>query len=304
MQQRVEEVSRTNDKILATLTSKGPCLPVQIAREIGFSPMFASAFLSELKAGDKVKLSNMRVGSSPLYYLPGQENLLEKFSGYLNQREKEAFFLLKEKRVLSDNEQPPVMRVALRAIKDFAHPVKIRAGSESKLYWRYFELAEEEVVRFVREGAPTVSVKPKEVEKKKEEVRNEKGPRAEVEKALMEEERPLAEIRKRKVEQSEFVISVKDYLSAKEIEVLEVISEKKREFEAKVRIDTLLGKQEFYLVAKEKKSVNENDFAMALQKAQGKKMPALVMATGEMNKKGREHFEEWGNLVKWEKLSF
>ena len=55
----VEGVKRSRDRILSTLRFKGPCLPVQIAREINFSPLFAYAFLSDLKAKGQVKLSNM-----------------------------------------------------------------------------------------------------------------------------------------------------------------------------------------------------------------------------------------------------
>jgi len=125
-----------------------------------------------------------------------------------------------------------------------------------------------------------------------------------INKNLIEEERPLAEKKKIKVKDNEFVINVKDYLRAKDIEILEVLSERKRDFEARIRIDTMLGKQEFYLMAKDKKTVSDNDFAVALQKAQSKKMLAAVMATGSLNKKGKEHLEQWGNLVKYEKLKF
>jgi hypothetical protein len=309
--QNLEGVSRSKDKILSTLRLKGPCLPVQISKEIDFSPLFASAFLSELKSEGKVKISNMRVGSSPLYFLEGQEHMLDKFSGYLNHREKEAFALLREKLVLADSEQSPVMRVALRAIKDFAHPVKLRVDGESKHYWKYFSMSDEQVSGIVKKGiksmkvtSPKQQIVPKEtpikqtvreevVVKKEEPIRQ-----------IVEEERPLAEKKKVKVQESEFVINVKDYLRAKDIEILEVFAERKRDFEGRIRIDTLLGKQEFYLVAKDKKSVSSDDFSVALQKGQSEKMLAVLMSTGELNKGGREHLEQWGNLVKWEKLKF
>jgi hypothetical protein len=306
--QDLEGVNRSKEKILSTLRMKGPCLPVQIAKEINFSPLFASAFLSELKAEGKVSISNLRVGSSPLYFLPGQENMLEKFSGYLNQREKEAFALLKEKQFLEDREQSPILRVALRAIKDFAQSVKVRIGDESKLFWKYFTLSEEDVISMVKSGMKRalVPVKPKveesKIEPKKEEISSEVH--SEVSSRFIEDERPLAEKKKQKVQESEFVINVKDFLRAKDIEILEVIAERKKDFEARVGIDTLLGKQEFYLVAKDKKSVNDNDFAVALQKGQSKKMPAALMSTGDLSKKGKEHLESWGNLVKFEKLKF
>jgi hypothetical protein len=318
--QDLEGVTKSKDRILSTLRLKGPCLPVQIAKSIEFSPLFASAFLSELKSEGRVKISNMRVGSSPLYYLDGQEEMLEKFSGYLNQREKEAFFLLKDKKVLVDDEQTPVMRVALRAIKDFAYSIKIRMNGEMKLFWKYFSVDDGEIAKVIK-GGPVLKKEvvekpePKKVEEVveervenkedvKEEPKKEFSPRIEVQKALEGEKRPLAEKKKQKVVDNEFVINVKDYLRAKEMEILEVYAERKREFEARVRIDTMLGKQEFYLVAKDKKSVGENDFAMAWQKGQEKKVLGMVMCTGVLNKKGKEHYEQWNNLVKWERLRF
>lgn len=308
---RVENLGVSKEKILSTIRIHGPSLPVQISKAIDFSPLFTSAFLSELKGEGKLHISNMRVGSSPLYYLPGQEHQLEKFTAYLNQREREAFQLLREKKVLEDSEQGPIIRVALRAIKDFAHPVKIRVEGEAKLFWRYFSLTDNDVAEFVNKGR--IGEKPKEekiIEKKEVEIKEEKAEeavKAEVKKDLrreLEEERPLAEKRQARSKDSEFGISVKDYLQSKEIEVLEVLSEKKKELEAKVRVDAPFGKQSFYLIAKDKGSTTDNDLTMAFQKAQSEKMPALVMSTGDLNKKGKTHLEQWGNLVKFEKLKF
>ena len=139
-----------------------------------------------------------------------------------------------------------------------------------------------------------------EIVEKKEEKKEDK----QEEKEIVEEERPLAEKKKLKAQESEFVINVKDYLRAKDIEITEIISEKKKEFEAKIRIDTMFGKQEYYLTAKDKKNITDNDLVFALQKAQTKKMPASVMSTGEMNKKAKEHIRQWNNLIKFEKLGF
>ena len=77
---------------------KGPSLPVFIAQETGLSILFASAFLSELIADKRLKISNMHVGSSPLYLVPGQEPMLENFSQYLKNKEKEAY-LFKRKEI-------------------------------------------------------------------------------------------------------------------------------------------------------------------------------------------------------------
>ncbi|MBU0978076.1 MAG: hypothetical protein KKD18_06670, partial [Nanoarchaeota archaeon] len=77
---------------------------------------------------------------------------------------------------------------------------------------------------------------------------------------------------------------------------------KKKEFEAKIRINTDLGRQTYYLIAKDKKLVSDNDLTQAEKKARGEKLPAVFMSQGDLSKKGRAHLEAWGNLVRFEKL--
>lgn len=296
----VEKLNTSKERILSTMRLRGPVLPVQVAKEINFSPLFASAFLSELKDEGKIKISNMRVGSSPLYYLPGQEEMLERFVPYLNQREKEAFVKLKQEKVLEDAEQDPVVRVALRAIKDFAIPMQVRVNGEMKLFWKHFVLSDIDFESALK-GKP----EEKKVEEKQEEIKEEVIKEEVVqEMKLFEEERPLAEKKKEKVADNGFVINLKDYLARKEIEILHVVAEKKKEFEAKVRINTDFGRQTYYLIAKEKASASDADLVKADKKARSEKLPAVFMVPGDLNKKGREFLEHWGNLVRFEKLEF
>src|SRR3989344_6801922 len=145
MSVNLEKLNRNKDQILSLINMRGPSLPVQIARTISLEPLFASAFLSELYAEGRIKLSNLRVGSSPLYYSSGQEHMLEKCVEHLNQREKEALRLLKKENILEDEKLSPVTRVALRAIRDFAIPVKIRIKEDSKLFWKYFLLPDSDI---------------------------------------------------------------------------------------------------------------------------------------------------------------
>ena len=102
------------------------------------SILFTSAFLSELLAEKRIKISNMKVGSSPLHFISGQETRLENFSQHLKSREKDAYELLREKKFLKDSEQEPAIRVALRAIKDFAISFK----KNNVIIWRYFTASE------------------------------------------------------------------------------------------------------------------------------------------------------------------
>jgi len=122
------------EKIIRSLEEKGPSLPVQLAKVTGLNSIFTSAFLSELASEGIVKISNMKVGGSPLYFVPNKINMLENFTNYLGPKEREAQTLLKEKNFLEDREQTPVIRVALRSLKDFAIPLK----TGDRIVWKYF----------------------------------------------------------------------------------------------------------------------------------------------------------------------
>ena len=96
-----QSASEIKEKILSTLRLRGPSLPVHIAKQTDLSILFSSAFLSELLSEGKIKMSHMKVGSSQIYHLPGQEARIENFSQHLNPKEKEAFTLLKDKKILN-----------------------------------------------------------------------------------------------------------------------------------------------------------------------------------------------------------
>lgn len=343
----IQRLSNSKDKILSTIRIKGPSLPVHIAKALETSPLFASAFLSELYSDKEIKMSNMKVGNSPLYYITGQEHLLEKFVNYLNTREKEAFFLLKEKKILNDEKQTPVIRVALRAIKDFAIPIRARINNEPKLFWKYFQLSEEELREKLQEimGIPkpyqttrkpeipevteekqaekpipsrTASESKKQnisaktddkvirddSESEKETISSKTDTQIKIDdNKISKDIKKLSKKRKTKPVDLAFTNNVRDYLRAKDIEIIDSISEKKREYISKVRIDTLLGKQEYLLIAKDKKKITENDINLAIQKSQAEKMPAFLISPGDIDKKAIPHLEDWKNLIKFEKVN-
>ncbi len=318
----VQKVVQTKDRIMETIKIKGPTYPAQIARQAGLSPLFTAAFLSELVKERKLKLSNMKVGSSPIYFIPGQENQLENFTEYLNHKEKEAFQKIKEEEMLQDEEQEPAIRVALRKIKDFAIPVQVRIDGETKLFWRYFQFQESETRNKIRELlSPQQSKKPEEkpkeeikpiIEQKPKPIENQtpiqqtpQQPQKQetlIAKPLIEQDNQIKPKPIKKLQTSEFAESIKDYLAAKEIEILQELSIKKKEFTGKVRIDTLFGKQGFYLIAKDKKKVNQDDLTIAIQTAQTEKMPALFISPGSLDKNASTYLEEYKNLIKFDKV--
>ena len=66
-------------KVISTIRMNGPVIPSKIAKALGTDIIMASAVLSELTSSKKVKISKLKVGGSPVYYLTGQENRLENF---------------------------------------------------------------------------------------------------------------------------------------------------------------------------------------------------------------------------------
>ena len=293
----MQKLLRDKDLILTSISTKGPSLPVHVARAANLSILFASAFLSELYSEGKVKMSRMKVGSSSLYYLTGQEAQLENFVEYLNSKEKEAFYLLKKEKILSDEIQSTAIRVALRAIPDFAIPIKLNIDGEQKICWRYFLIPDSAIKSIAQEYF--------DLEKKN---KSESQTSLIQKSAELTQEEKIQKIQTRKAREkiqngeSAFTKKVKLHLTKHNVEVLSIILEKKKDFLARACINALFGKQEYYLIAKDKKKINEDDLAIALQKAQTEKMPALFLSTGDIDKKSISYLNEWRNLIKFEKI--
>src|SRR3989344_6214488 len=110
----------TNDDVLALVRQRGPILPIHISKHINDNILMTSARLSELLSYKKIKISNIKVGGSPLYYFEGQEIKLQNFADNLRGVERKAYDMLLENKLLRDTTQEPAIRVALRQIKDFA----------------------------------------------------------------------------------------------------------------------------------------------------------------------------------------
>lgn len=163
-----------NQKILEIIRSKGPIIPSQIAKETKESLLFSSARLAELLSSKHLKISHIKIGGSPLYYLAGQESRLQEFSTYLKGPEKDAFMLLQQQQIIDETAQEPVVRVALRNMKDFAIPLEVIYNNEKKIFWKWYLLSSDAVQEKIRQhlnpSTKTVELmaKPQATEPKKE----------------------------------------------------------------------------------------------------------------------------------------
>ena len=151
----------SRDRILSYISARGPTLPVAIAKDVSTTILLASAMLSELSGTGKLKVSKLKIGSSPLYYLPGQEEKLENFSDSLIPREREAFELLRNTKVLRDNDLDPIMRICLKEIKDFASPLQVTLNGTKEIFWKWYSLQDYEVEKRIRALlVPSIQKKP------------------------------------------------------------------------------------------------------------------------------------------------
>lgn len=311
----------TKENIVEIMKIRGPSLPVHISQATGINSLFAGAFLSELLGDKIIRISNMKVGGSPLYYLPGQEEQLEKFYTYMPGKEKEAFLLLKEKKILEDDKLEPAIRVALRSIKDFSFPLVLNHQDSRILFWRFHSFAESQAkemiellinsrkpVQLIIPSQPVIQPEIPQVKIEQEIIKEiisefpAKVHHKPDKSAKVEKEKPLITLKpeKKPQEKSDFVNKVISSLESENIEILEEIGFKKKEYSAIVRINSDLGKIKFLAIAKEKKAITENDLALALSNT---KIPLLFITPGEPNKKALAYLEQNSSVVKFKKLS-
>jgi len=271
-------IKEKKNKIVEIIKQKGPLLPIQIYRDLGLTLLVTSALLSEMVSERVLKISHIKLGNSPLYFLPGQEHLLEKFVSYLNDKEKEAFSLLKNRQVLQDTDIQPVYRVALRNIKDFAIPMKVNINGEERIFWRFYMLPKDNAVEEIR----------RKIYGKQEYKETEKREK----KSELEKERK----REGKVE-TPFKIKVYEYLKKKNIEIIEEREMKKKNITLRVILESNIGKIEMLVIAKDKKIVTQNDLTLALSEGQKSKLPVLLLSSGKISKRLNEEIENFKSYL-------
>ena len=137
------------EKILELAKSK-PITPAEVASELKINLILAAAILSELASKKEIKISNLKVGSSPLYFLPGNEKQLLNFVEYLNEKELQALEFLKASRIVLEKDLDPLKRVCLRQIKDFALPIEIEIDGRKSKGFKYFELDDDEFIYWIK----------------------------------------------------------------------------------------------------------------------------------------------------------
>lgn len=298
-------------KIEAIIKSRGPSLPSHVSNQIELSLLFTSALLSEMVAEKTLRLTHLKIGGSPLYYLAGQEQQLENFINNLPTQEKEVVRILKEKRILEDDKLTPLQRVALRNTKDFAIIVKHKLGDREKVFWQYYLVPEEEANKEIKniidkemEKLKIAEAKPQILEAKPETIQiKEVKPQPEIpveEKIQTKEpkEKLLHEIKPKKRARKKtdvFIEKVLENLKKKNIEILREIKQENKICIALV--DSEIGLLKFLVYGINKKTLNEADLSLASTQGQEEKLPVLLVTQGKLTKKASEYLKKLSNLT-------
>ena len=294
-----------SETILSFIKARGPIIPVQVSKEIKDSILMASARLSELLDAKKIKISSLKVGGSPLYYLAGQEEMLQSFASNLSHMEKKAYDLLFQSKVLQDSAQEPAVRVALRQIKDFAVPLNVTYNDKKEVFWKWYVFGNNEAESIIKETLSKAPVQKQvkedpalepSVPNTEKNVIDEKPASSESQKTLLKKE---AIKKPKQLEDKGHEKRVINFFTGNKISVIESVKSKKTsELDFIVDLLTSIGSIRYFCKYRGKKSVNEADLSSALVQAQSKNLPLLFLSSGALTKKAQEMLnKELKNII-------
>lgn len=285
-------------EVLNVVRSKGPVQPAQVATTVNTNILFASAILSELVQNKLVKITYIKRGGSPFYYVAGQEQKLMDLAQFLKGKVKEAYDLLSEKLIIKDNGALPWQRVALRELKDFAVALPVNYKGNQEIFWKWYLMPNDEakpLIKKVLTGENKVEEIPEkeEVEEKQEEVVQQKLVK---ESAIVKE--PVAEVKQevppivKEESEENYIDLIKNFISSKEMYIISHnVVRKEREFNYVVDVPSNLGKLRYFVKFKNKKKITDKDLFSALDEAKEKNLPVLFLTNGELTKKAQEYVD-------------
>ncbi|HLD79525.1 MAG TPA: hypothetical protein VJA18_03120 [Candidatus Nanoarchaeia archaeon] len=309
------------DKILFFLRTIGPTIPSKVAKHINTEILLASAHLSDLVAQGKVKVSHLKIGGSPLYYLAGQEEKLYHFAaGNLNPKDFQVLEKLKEKRILRESSLDLLSKVALRSLHDFAVPLHVTIAGNKELFWKWHLLSDQEMNDSIRailyppaqeqklpaestlepgleqqQATSNLAAEIKKLEaqqtlipEKTEQQKNIEQKPASAEEVVTPRVKARSQ-RKKVSADDQFIPLLEEYFNGRSIQIQEQETLRRNtEINLLIRVPSVVGKLTYFCKAKKKAKCDEGDLSAAYMEAQIKKLPLLFLYTHELNKKAQE----------------
>ncbi len=299
------------DRILQFISTSGPTTPSKVAKMINTDSLLASAHLSDLSSQKKVRVSNLKIGGTPLYYIPGQEERLYTFAhGNINPKDFEVLEFLKEKKILREQELELLPRVALRGLKDFAVPFNVTMHGETELFWKFYLVSDDERDVLVRtmltpatQEAPVSPLSDSMLMQEEFEKATAQTKLVADEPVRVVEKEEVVEVlrtdrsvpkvkekpRKKKVIEDTFSEDIELFFKRLKIVIEQKETLRKNaEMNYFVKVPSVVGQMRYFCKAKNKAKCDERDLSAAYMEAQMKKLPLLFLYTDELNKKAQE----------------
>lgn len=287
-------IQELRDKILEIVKKEGPILPAQVSQKVVSNVLFTAAILSDLVRQGQVQISKARIGNSPVYYAKGQEPKLQMLYKHLGEKPRKVYEILKEKRILRDKELESWQRVAVREIKDFAIMLSVNYHTGQEIFWKWYMTPDEEAKQKIIDVLKKEEPKEKEETKKKEEL-----PKKEPKKEEKKEEKQAKLKEDKKIERKdEFYGLINLFFTENRINIIEEKALRKNtEYEFIIEVPSTVGNLKYFVKARNKRKVSDSELNMAYTLGEKKKLPTIVISTGDLTKKAEKYLEELEGLV-------
>lgn len=294
-----------NSKVAWEFVQKnGPVQPSQVSSTIKTNILFASAILSELVQNKKVKITYIKRGGSPFYYVEGQERKLTNLSQYLPGKLKEAYQLINEKLVIRDVDALPWQRVALRELKDFVVPLTVEFGGIQEIFWKWYLTSNEDARNLIEKALGQTKEEVEEIQEENEKAQADEEiiKELKVKQTVLETEELKTDNIQENLQKEEnlthtdtigefnFFDTLLNYFSSNKMYIIsQGIVRKGREFNFIVDVPSSLGALRYFVKFKNKKSISDSDLLSALEEATKNKLPVLFLSNGNLNKKAQQY---------------
>jgi hypothetical protein len=287
-------------KIVLALQQFGPLLPVEVASKTGLDSFMAKAYLEELIAEGKVKISREKIADSNVYYLDGQDSQVQqKFISIVQNHKKTA----RTYAPIQDLSLSPEVQAKRDA---FAQKLaEIEAAEQKRKAQQISNPAPRpQLVQQLPQPTfkPLPALPPRPIPQFPQTSIPEKPefkPTAEpTPQQINFEKEPIYEPEKERT----FIDEAMDWLRMEGYEIIEELSAKKTSVSLLIKVNSDFGKLNFFAKIRDKKSITKADLTAAYAGAMEHNCPAVIITNGELAKSTDIFLEEKGGVVKVKKL--
>lgn len=178
----------TKDNLKRFVREKRYTIPSEVASEFETSTMIASAALSELTKDSGVKVTHLKLSSSPYYYDSNQREALQELAEkHFSSTEKNLYENLKQSQIINEISLTIPQKLSMEKIKDFYEELEIsNKGKDMKFFvWYLRDLKEtkKQIMDYLKDDSPSASQ-----DSPKKEIKKENTSQLKVEKKIEEQE--------------------------------------------------------------------------------------------------------------------